>query len=191
VEEPQGKCIIVSAPSGAGKTTIVRYLLELDLGLSFSISATSRPRRAYEEDGHDYFFITADEFRKRIVAGAFVEWEEVYPGRFYGTLREEIKRIWSQERSPIFDVDVVGGLHLKGIFGADALALFIAPPSIQALEERLLLRGTETPETLRSRVDKATHEMTYAPRFDAVIVNDDRDRACHEAYQQVRAFLAP
>jgi guanylate kinase len=185
-----GKCIIVSAPSGAGKTTIVRYLLGLDLGLAFSISATSRPRRHYEVDGHDYFFITTDAFRQRIVDGAFLEWEEVYPDRFYGTLRAEIARIWENNQAPIFDVDVVGGLHLKGLFGSAALALFIAPPSLPALEERLHSRGTETPETLKARIEKAEHEITFAPRFDAVIVNDDRDRACNEAYQRVRAFLS-
>lgn len=188
--EPTGKCIIVSAPSGAGKTTIVRHLLGRELGLAFSVSATSRPKRDYEIEGHDYFFISSDEFRQRIVDGAFVEWEEVYPDRFYGTLREEIARIWAEGRTPIFDVDVVGGLHLKGIFGANALALFIAPPSLDILEERLRLRGTETTETLTDRVDKAVHEMTYAPRFDAVIVNDDRDRAGAEAYQLVHDFLS-
>jgi guanylate kinase len=185
-----GKCIIVSAPSGAGKTTIVRHLLAQDLGLAFSISATSRPKRDYEIDGHDYYFITSDEFRQRIVDGAFVEWEEVYQGRFYGTLRAEMTRIWAEGHTPIFDVDVVGGLHLKGIFGENGLAVFIAPPSMEVLEERLRLRGTETPETLNDRVDKAVHEMTYAPRFDAVVVNDDRDRACSEAYQRVRDFLS-
>lgn len=188
--EPTGKCIIVSAPSGAGKTTIVRHLLGRELGLAFSVSATSRPKRDYEIEGHDYFFISSDEFRQRIVDGAFVEWEEVYPDRFYGTLREEIARIWAEGRTPIFDVDVVGGLHLKGIFGANALALFIAPPSLDILEERLRLRGTETTETLTDRVDKAVHEMTYAPRFDAVIVNDDRDRTGAEAYQLVHDFLS-
>ena len=124
----QGKCIIVSAPSGAGKTTIVRHLLGRDLDLDFSVSATSRPKRDYERDGHDYFFLSAEEFRKRIAADGFVEWEEVYPGRFYGTLRSEIERIWKDGRYPIFDVDVVGGLRLKEIFGENALSLFVSPP---------------------------------------------------------------
>src|SRR5690606_24934571 len=132
-----GKCIIVSAPSGAGKTTIVRHLLGRDLGLDFSISATSRPKREYERDGRDYFFLTADEFRQRIAEDAFVEWEEVYPGRFYGTLRSEIERIWQAGRHPIFDVDVVGGIRLKELFGNKALSLFVSPPTIQALEQRL------------------------------------------------------
>jgi guanylate kinase len=184
-----GKCIIVSAPSGAGKTTIVRHLLGRDLGLDFSISATSRPKRSYERDGHDYFFITADEFRKRIKADAFVEWEEVYPDRFYGTLRSEIERIWSDRHHPIFDVDVVGGLRLKEIFGDKALSLFVSPPTIAALEQRLLRRGTETPETLRIRVDKAHHELTFTVHYDQVVINDDMDLACQEAYSAVRGFL--
>ncbi|MBZ0206452.1 MAG: guanylate kinase [Flavobacteriales bacterium] len=184
-----GKCIIVSAPSGAGKTTIVRHLLGRDLGLDFSISATSRPKREYERDGHDYFFLTAEEFRQRIAEDAFVEWEEVYPGRFYGTLRSEIERIWKAGRSPIFDVDVVGGLRLKEIFGDRALSLFVSPPTIAALEQRLLLRGTETPETLRIRVDKASHELTFTLHYDHVVINDDMHQACEEAYEAVRGFL--
>ncbi len=184
-----GKCIIVSAPSGAGKTTLVRYLLKHEPSLAFSVSATSREKRAYETDGVDYFFISAEEFRERIAQDGFVEWEEVYPGRFYGTLKHELHRIWNEGKHPIFDVDVVGGLDLKEIFGPNALALFVAPPSIEALEQRLKDRGTETPETLRLRVEKAAHELTFAPRFDAVVVNDDRDRACSEAYQLVSDFL--
>ena len=185
-----GKCIIVSAPSGAGKTTIVRHLLGRDLGLDFSISATSRPKREHERDGHDYFFITADEFRARIAADAFVEWEEVYPGRFYGTLRSEIERIWAKGRHPIFDVDVVGGLRLKEIFGEKALSLFVSPPTIATLEQRLLLRGTETPETLRIRVDKAAHELTFTVHYDEVVINDDMHEACEVAYASVKRFLA-
>ena len=185
----KGKAIIVSAPSGAGKTTIVRHLMERGLGLAFSVSATTRPMRASERDGHDYHFLAIEEFKRRIAAHEFVEWEEVYPGRFYGTLKHELHRIWNEGKHPIFDVDVVGGLDLKEIFGPNALALFVAPPSIEALEQRLKDRGTETPETLRLRVEKAAHELTFAPRFDAVVVNDDRDRACSEAYQLVSDFL--
>ena len=157
--------------------------------MDFSISATSRPKREHEKDGHDYFFLTADEFRKRIAADAFVEWEEVYPGRFYGTLRSEIDRIWSEGRHPIFDVDVVGGLRLKEIFAEKALSLFVSPPTIEALEQRLLLRGTETPETLRIRVDKAHHELTFTVHYDHVVINDDMHLACEEAYSAVRGFL--
>ena len=184
------KCIIVSAPSGAGKTTIVRHLLGRELGLDFSISATSRPKRDHERDGHDYFFLTADEFRARIAAEAFVEWEEVYPDRFYGTLRSEVERIWSEGRHPIFDVDVVGGLRLKEIFGEKALSLFVSPPTIGALEQRLLLRGTESPETLRIRVDKASHELTFTVHYDQVVINDDMRQACEEAYGAVHRFLS-
>lgn len=185
-----GKCIIVSAPSGAGKTTIVRYLLGCGLGLDFSISATNRPKRDHEQDGRDYFFITTAEFRQRIGAGAFVEWEEVYPGRYYGTLRAEIERIWANGRAPIFDVDVVGGLRLKEIFGEQALSIFVSPPTIEALEERLLLRGTETAETLRTRMDKAGQELAYSTRYDRILLNDDMQRACEEAYEVVNAFLS-
>ncbi len=185
-----GKSIIVSAPSGAGKTTIVHHLLSLDIGLEFSVSATSRPMRANEVDGKDYHFLSVEEFKSRIAAGEFVEYEEVYPGRFYGTLRSELERIWSNGHHAIFDVDVVGGLDLKEVYQTNALALFVAPPSLDALELRLYGRKTETVESLRMRIDKAAHEMTFQDRFDAVIVNDDRDRACREASKLVRTFLA-
>lgn len=183
------KCVIISAPSGAGKTTIVHHLLAQDLGLAFSVSATNRSRRAHEKDGSDYFFLTTEAFKERIAANAFVEWEEVYPGQFYGTLRSELDRIWQQGRSPIFDVDVVGGLHLKEVLGAHALAIFISPPSLAALEQRLTRRATETDSSLRRRVEKAAHEMTFAERFDTVLVNDDLEQACSEATALVREFL--
>ncbi|MBX2972545.1 MAG: guanylate kinase [Flavobacteriales bacterium] len=186
-----GKCIIISAPSGAGKTTIVRSLLKQGLRLAFSVSATSRAKRNYEVDGQDYFFITAEEFQQRIARDAFIEWEEVYPGQYYGTLRSEIDRIWANGSSAIFDVDVVGGLDLKKYFGDRALAIFISPPSVEALEQRLLSRGTETPESLKKRVDKAAHEMTFAPQFDAVVVNDTLEHACEEARTLVTRFLDP
>jgi len=189
-QEIPGRSIIVSAPSGAGKTTIVRHLLEQGLGLEFSISATSRPMRAGEVDGKDYFFLSVDEFKGRIRAGEFVEYEEVYPGRFYGTLRSELERIWAAGHHAIFDVDVVGGLDLKEIYQTKALALFVSPPSVDVLEQRLNHRNTETPETLRMRVEKAEHEMTFRDRFDAVIVNADRETACAEATALVRKFLS-
>ncbi len=185
----EGKCVIISAPSGAGKTTIVHHLLGQGLGLAFSVSATSRTERAHEQDGRDYFFLSPAEFKERIAADAFVEWEEVYTGQYYGTLRSEIDRIWKDGHSPIFDVDVEGGLNLKKAFGARALALFVAPPSIAALEQRLRARGTETDESLKRRVDKAVHELEYASRFDAIVVNDDLPRACAEALRVVRSFL--
>ncbi len=189
-QEIPGRSIIVSAPSGAGKTTIVRHLLEQGLGLEFSISATSRPRREGEVDGKDYFFLSVDEFKGRIRAGEFVEYEEVYPGRFYGTLRSELERIWEAGHHAIFDVDVVGGLDLKEIYQTKALALFVSPPSVEVLEQRLNHRNTETPETLRMRVEKAEHELTFRDRFDAVIVNADRETACAEATALVRKFLS-
>ncbi|MBK6753249.1 MAG: guanylate kinase [Flavobacteriales bacterium] len=185
----EGKCVICSAPSGAGKTTIVHYLLRHVPELSFSVSATSRPMRPKEKDGVDYHFLSQEEFEGRIAADAFVEWEEVYPGRYYGTLRSEVERIWASGKDIIFDVDVVGGLHLKERFGPQALAIFIEPPSLEVLAERLLQRGTETAETLRVRVDKATHEMETAERFDAVVVNHDLDQACAEARALVSNFL--
>lgn len=185
-----GKCVIISAPSGAGKTTIVHHLLGQGLGLAFSVSATSRARRAHETDGRDYFFLATDEFQRRIAKDDFVEWEEVYPGQFYGTLRSEIDRIWGEGRYPIFDVDVEGGLNLKRVFGPGALALFIAPPSIAVLEQRLRSRATESPEQLQRRIEKAAHEMDYASRFDLVIINDRLERACSETLGLVRTFLS-
>ncbi|MEZ4738368.1 MAG: guanylate kinase [Flavobacteriales bacterium] len=159
----KGKCVIISAPSGAGKTTIVRSLLAQGLRLAFSVSATSRPKRSYEVDGQDYFFITEAEFRKRIDAGDFVEWEEVYPGRFYGTLRNEIESGSGRKgNSAIFDVDVVGGLRLKEVFGDKALALFVSPPSVEALEQRLRTRGTESEETLKVH-GQAAHRNVIPP----------------------------
>lgn len=187
--EGKGKCVIISAPSGAGKTTIVRSLLKQGLRLAFSVSATSRTKRNYEVDGQDYFFISASEFKERIDRHEFIEWEEVYPGQYYGTLQSEIDRIWANGNSAIFDVDVVGGLHLKQHFGEHALAIFISPPSVAALEQRLLARGTETSESLKKRVDKAAHEMTFAPQFDAVVVNDTLEHACEEAHALVARFL--
>lgn len=187
--EGKGKCVIISAPSGAGKTTIVRSLLAKGLRLAFSVSATSRAKRSFEVDGQDYFFISAEEFKRRIAQDAFVEWEEVYPGQFYGTLRNEIERIWAHGNTAIFDVDVVGGLHLKKIFGKNALALFVSPPSVEVLEHRLRSRGTETAESLKKRVDKAAHEMTFAPEFDTIVVNDTLEHACEEAFERVERFL--
>ena len=181
--------MICSAPSGAGKTTIVHHLLRQIPELAFSISATSRPMRPKEREGVDYHFLSPKEFERRIAEDAFVEWEEVYPGRYYGTLRSEVERIWASGKHIIFDVDVVGGLHLKQLFGAQALALFIEPPSLEVLAERLIQRGTETAETLKVRVDKATHEMGTADQFDAVVVNHALDQACAEAVTLVRDFL--
>lgn len=186
-----GKCVIISAPSGAGKTSIVRSLLKQGLRLAFSVSATSRAKRAYEVDGQDYFFITAEEFKQRIGRNEFIEWEEVYHGQYYGTLRSEIDRIWANGNSAIYDVDVVGGLALKRHFGEHALAIFISPPSVAVLEQRLRERGTENAESLKKRVDKAAHELTFAQQFDAIVVNDTLEHACHEVHALVYRFLHP
>ncbi|MFZ4521933.1 MAG: guanylate kinase [Bacteroidales bacterium] len=184
-----GKAIIVSAPSGAGKTTMVKHLLKVVNRLEFSISACSRKQREGEVDGRDYYFISAEDFRNKIVHDEFVEWQEVYPGSYYGTLKSEMDRIWSLGKSPIFDVDVVGGVNLKKYFGAQGLGIFIHPPSIEELETRLKKRGTESEETLRKRVDKAAYELTFAPSFDKIIINDNLEVKCREIVDVVEAFL--
>jgi len=191
IPEAKGKLIIFSAPSGAGKTTIVKRLLEHpDLCLEFSISAASRPKRANETNGKDYYFITAEEFRKKIANNEFVEWQEVYPGSYYGTLKSEMKRIWDKGNNVLFDVDVQGGLNLKKIFGNNAQAFFITPPSLEILAQRLKKRGTEDEASLKKRLDKAEYEMTFAKGFDQIIVNDNLERAVEEAIQSIKSFLA-
>ena len=185
-----GKLIIVSAPSGAGKTTIVHYLLsEPDLGLEFSVSATSRPKRGEEVDKQDYYFLSASEFKARIQKDEFVEWEEVYPDQFYGTLKTEIERIWAKGKAVIFDVDVVGGLNLNKLFPRRGLSIFIQAP-IATLEERLRFRSTETEEKIQLRLSKASKELSYAPDFDKIVVNKDLDTAKAEAFNLVKEFLA-
>lgn len=186
----QGKCIIFSAPSGAGKTTIVHRLLGLELGLEFSISACSRDRRGEEVDGKDYYFLGVDGFKSKIKEGAFVEWEEVYPNQFYGTLKSELERIWQKGNHVIFDVDVKGGLNLKQHLGDGALSIFIWPPSEAALRERLTSRATESEEKIQMRLSKAATEMKDAQFFDKVVVNDNLEHAVTEAAQAVRKFLA-
>jgi guanylate kinase len=181
--------IIVSAPSGAGKTTIVKHLLKVIPRLEFSVSACSRSKREEETDGKDYYFMSADDFRKKIAGDEFVEWQEVYPGSYYGTLKSEMDRIWSAGKSPIFDVDVVGAVNLKKYFGAQGLGIFIHPPSIEELEHRLRKRGTESEDALRKRVDKAAYELTFATQFDKIIVNDNLEVKCREIVDLVRSFL--
>ena len=183
------KAIIVSAPSGAGKTTIVRHLLSAIPELEFSVSACSREKREGETDGRDYHFISTDEFRKKIENDEFVEWQEVYPGSYYGTLKSELQRIWEKGCFPIFDVDVIGGLNLKKYFGDKSLAICIKPPSISALKERLQKRGTETEESFRKRLGKAENELTFAEHFDIIIVNDQLEDACAEAARIVNEFI--
>lgn len=185
-----GKLIIFSAPSGSGKTTIVRKLLERMPQLEFSISATSRAPRGTERNGVDYYFLSAEEFRKAVEEGRFVEWEEVYAGTCYGTLRSELERIWSKGHTILFDVDVMGGINLKRIFGSDACSIFIMPPSIEELERRLQQRGTDAPEVIARRVAKAGFELTKAPEFDHTVVNDRLDTAVAEVETIVRNFLA-
>jgi guanylate kinase len=184
-----GKCIIVSAPSGAGKTTIVKHLLEKESRLEFSVSATSRPPRPNEEEGRDYYFFSPEEFKAKIEEGAFVEWEEVYQNQFYGTLHSELERIWQKGKTVIFDVDVVGGSNLKKIFGDQAFAIFIAPPTLETLAERLRGRSTESEESLKKRLAKAEYEMSFRNRFDHVLVNDVLAEACAEADQLIQTFL--
>lgn len=185
-----GKLIIVTAPSGAGKTTIVRHLLATEPNLAFSVSATTRPRRDYEVDGRDYYFIPLEIFHQKVAENAFVEWEEVYPGKCYGTLKSEVERMWADGKDIIFDVDVKGALNLKQQYPDRTLSVFIRPPSVEALAERLLKRGTETPETLNTRLERVRYELTFADRFDAVVVNDVLETALEEASRLVHNFLA-
>jgi guanylate kinase len=177
-----GKAIIFSAPSGSGKTTIVKHLLQKNPDLGFSISASTRDKRGRtEQNGKDYYFLPPKEFKKKIDNDDFVEWEEVYEGNFYGTLKSEIDRIWSEGKNVIFDVDVKGGLNLKKYFGDKALAIFVKVPSIQVLKERLNDRGTETKESLSRRLFKAEFEMGFCDKFDVVLENEDLDRSLAEA----------
>lgn len=186
----QGKCIIFSAPSGAGKTTIVHHLLSQDLGLAFSVSACSREPRPNEVDGKDYHYLGVEGFKQKIAENAFVEWEEVYTNNFYGTLKSEIERIWDQGKAVIFDVDVIGGLNLKKQFQDQAFAVFVEPPSYEELEKRLRGRSTETEDKINQRMEKATKEMAFAKEFDMILVNDDLQEACKKAEQLVKEFLA-
>jgi guanylate kinase len=187
----KGKLIIFSAPSGSGKTTIVKRLLETDLKLEFSISACTREKRENEVDGKDYYFLSIEAFKEKIDNNEFLEWEEVYPGSFYGTLLSELDRIWKNGNHIIFDIDVEGGANIKQEFGEDALAVFVMPPSIEELEERLRGRQTESEESLQKRLNKASQELTLADEFDEILVNDDLDFAVEESYDIVKYFLNP
>jgi guanylate kinase len=177
-----GKAIIFSAPSGSGKTTIVRHLLQKNPDLGFSISASTRDKRGRtEQNGKDYYFLSPDDFKKKIDNNEFVEWEEVYEGNFYGTLKSEIERVWKDGKNVIFDVDVKGGLNLKKYFGDKALAIFVKVPSLEVLQERLNDRGTETQESLSRRLFKAKFEMGFSDKFDVVLVNENLDKSLAEA----------
>lgn len=183
------KVIIFSAPSGSGKSTIVSHILKLHPEMEFSVSATSRAPRGQEHNGIEYHFFTADEFRKMIAEDKFVEYEEVYAGSFYGTLKSEIQRIWDKGHVIIFDVDVKGGVNLKKYFGDKALSVFIQAPSVEELRKRLVARGTDSAEAIAKRVAKASEEMTYADKFDYILVNDDLQKAYAEAEKVVDDFL--
>lgn len=184
-----GKIIIFSAPSGAGKSTLIGHLLKRFPQLEFSISATSRAPRGSEVNGKEYYFLSNEEFKNKVAAGEFVEWEEVYAGTCYGTLRSELKRIWDKGHVIVFDVDVKGGVNLKKIFGADALSIFIMPPSVEELRRRLEKRGTDAPETIAKRVAKAEEEITYAPLFDKIVVNDSLESAIADAIRITESFI--
>jgi guanylate kinase len=184
-----GKMVIISAPSGAGKSTMIRHLLERGVKLEFSISATTRNPRANEKNGIEYYFLTVSEFKKRIANGDFIEWEEVYENLYYGTLKSEIERIWTKGNNALFDVDVKGGINLKKIFGHKAISIFIMPPSIRELERRLLNRGTDDPSGISTRIKKAAEEMTMADQFDNIVINDKLDIAKKDIFNLVTDFL--
>lgn len=189
VQKSKGKLIIFSAPSGAGKTTIVKHLLQKDLDLEFSISATSRAPRNNEVDKKDYYFMTNEEFHKKVQNNEFLEWEEVYERTCYGTLKSEVERIRDKGKNVIFDVDVVGGLNIKKYYGSEALAIFVKPPSVEELENRLRNRSTETEEKIQMRIAKAEHELSFAEQFDVVLINSDLEKACKEAKKLIQEFL--
>ncbi len=185
----ENKVVILSAPSGCGKTTILKALMAKNLPFEFSVSATSRHRREGETDGRDYYFFTPEQFMEKVDAGEFLEWNEVYAGQYYGTLLSEVDRIARNGRHVIFDVDVKGGLSIKERFGDRALAIFVMPPSIEVLRQRLLSRGTETPESVEKRLKRADYEISFAERFDYVLVNDDLETAIRDACRLVSGFL--
>jgi guanylate kinase len=183
------KIIIITAPSGAGKTSITRYLLEKYPRLAFSVSAATRAPRSYERDGIDYYFLSQSEFEQKIVQGEFAEWEMVYEGKFYGTLKSELLRIWDSGRIPLLDIEVKGAIHMQHQFPGKTLSIFIEPPSIEELRRRLETRGTETPQTLAARVGKAAYEISFSHHFDYRIVNNELDEACRQTGALVNAFL--
>ena len=190
MSSPQHKLIVIAAPSGAGKTSVTRHLLKvLSDKLAFSISCATRQPRNNEKDKVDYYFISVEEFKHKIEQQEFVEWEMVYEGKYYGTLKSEISRIWQQNKAPLLDVDVQGGIHIQQQYPHNSLSLFIEPPSIEELEKRLRARGTETPESLAARLNKAAYELSFKSQFDHIILNDKLERACAEAEDVVTAFL--
>jgi guanylate kinase len=185
----QGKLIIITAPSGSGKTSITRYLINKYPQLAFSISATTRSPRGDEKNGVEYYFLSVADFKEKIDKKAFVEWEMVYEGKYYGTLKSELERMWGIGQVPMLDIDVQGAVHVQQKFGDDCLSIFIQPPSVEELKRRLESRGTETPESLATRVNKASYEMSFRHQFKKTILNDDLDKACAETEQVIKDFL--
>ncbi|SEA10897.1 guanylate kinase [Arachidicoccus rhizosphaerae] len=185
-----GKMIILTAPSGAGKSSIAHYLLDKHADkLSFSVSATTRNARGAEKDGVDYYFLSVDQFKANIQNDAFLEWEMVYEGKYYGTLKSELNRIWDSGKLPIMDIDVKGAIHVRKQFGEECLSIFIQPPSVEALEERLKGRGTETPESIQTRLNKAKYELSFQPHFDKTVINENLDDARRQAEQLIMDFI--
>ncbi len=186
---PHHKLIIITAPSGAGKTSITHFLLNKYPRLSFSISAATRQPRGREQNGVDYYFMSEEDFRNKIDADAFVEWEMVYEGKYYGTLKSELERIWSQDKIPVLDIDVKGAIHVQQQFAGDCLSIFIEPPSIEELKKRLSGRGSETAESLATRINKASYEISFKHHFNLIIINDHLGKACEEAETAILDFI--
>lgn len=187
--QSKNKIIIITAPSGAGKTSITHYLLKKFPQLAFSVSAATRPRRKHEVDGKDYYFLSQEDFDQKIKHNEFVEWEMVYEGKSYGTLKSELQRIWDNNQVPVLDIDVKGAIHVQGQYSGTVLSIFVEPPSVDELKRRLSSRGTETEESLQTRVNKASYEISFKHRFDKIILNDDLDKACLKAEEVIQEFL--